>query len=184
MPLREIWNRSLCFPERKRTRVRRHDREQGSSTMFAITMSVCALCSARSTVAIRSSIRVPVNFICNVSSFLLRTRPCFVFSWPLRENSTTEFLSKIFTRHALRSPHREPGSFSGLTQTLAGKSPAYADKCPRYIFRPRASSRCATADCDQSLLRWPSPASSSAAGTSPASRLRAVASLTILSSSE
>src|SRR5277367_5298200 len=37
------------------------------------------------------------------------------------------------------------------------------------LFPPPASSRCATADCDQSLLRWPSAAFSSAAGTSPAS---------------
>src|SRR5208282_602102 len=33
------------------------------------------------------------------------------FSWPLRENSTTEFLTKIFTRHALLSPHRGARQF-------------------------------------------------------------------------
>ena len=42
-------------------------------------------------------------------------------------------LSQIFTRHALPSPHREPGSFSGATQTLL---PADAGAT---LFRRRAS---------------------------------------------
>src|SRR5271169_484209 len=84
-------------------------------------------------------------------------------------------LSEIFTRRALLSPHREPGSFSEATQTCVARAPSPA--C-RHQLRakpfspPPASSRCATADYDLSLLRSPSPASWSAAGTSPASHPR------------
>jgi hypothetical protein len=85
--------------------------------------SSCAPCSARSTVATRSSIRVPVNVISEDPFFLLHLRPSFYFSWPLWENSTTECLAKasgkIFTRHAVPSPHRAPSRFSGQTQTLS-----------------------------------------------------------------
>src|SRR5271157_5526530 len=79
--------------------------------------------------------------------FLFQTRPYFVL---LGRSGKTPPQScglslrdlgrpaKIFTRHAIRSPHREPGSFSGQTQTLLPASrrryllPA---RCRRYFPR-------------------------------------------------
>ena len=53
------------------------DTNQGS--ISAITLSSAGvLCWTRSTVAIRSSIRVPVNIFC-ISRLSFRTRPCFIF---------------------------------------------------------------------------------------------------------
>src|SRR5271157_4301498 len=78
-------------------RLTRDDSTSKDST--AQTLLACALCSACSTLAIRSSIMVPVNFISNVPVFLPGRGLGFIFSWPLRENSTTEFLAKSLTRH-------------------------------------------------------------------------------------
>src|SRR5216684_5024560 len=75
-----------------------------------------ALCSARSTDAIKLSIRVPVNVIFSVPIFSSRTRPCSVFLGRSAKTPPQSFF-KIFTRHALPSPHRAPGSFSGANQT-------------------------------------------------------------------
>src|SRR5258706_228284 len=41
---------------------------------------------------------------------------------------------RIFTRHALQSPHRESGSFSGQTQTFFAAVGGRGQECPRYIF--------------------------------------------------
>ena len=167
MPLQEIWNRNLCFPERKRTRFRppwfdREVRRHGFATNAA---SDCALCSARSTVAIRSSIRVPVNFISNIPAFLLRTRPCSVFflAAPGKLHHRVCFQNLYPARLTITAP--------GARQFLRTNSNLPANAGAK-LFRRRASWRCATADCDQSLLRSPSPASWSAAGTSPASHPR------------
>src|SRR6266849_3188118 len=80
-----------------------------------------ALCSARSTDAIKLSIRVPVNVIFSVPIFSSRTRPCSVFLGRSAKTPPQSFF-KIFTRHALLSPHREPGSFSGANQTCANQT--------------------------------------------------------------
>src|SRR5580700_6465428 len=93
--------------------------------------------------------------------FLLRTRPCFVSSWPLRENSTTEFLPKSL-----------PGTLYNHRTGSPAVSPDELKLCLLKFFRRRASSRCATADSDQSLLRWGSLAFWSATRTSAASRPR------------
>src|ERR1700675_3750889 len=106
------------------------------------------LCSARSTVAIRFSIRLPVNVISNVP-FFFPDPALFCFSWPLRENSTTEFLQSLY-------PARLTITAPGARQFLRGKLNSYELK----LFRRPASWRCATADCDQSRLLMPSPASS------------------------
>ena len=116
MPLQEIWNRSL----RLRTTM--------GSTAEASTArarSARALFSTRSTVAIRSSIRVPVNVISNVPVFF--PGPGLVLFFLGRSEKTPPQscglfirngrLPKLFTRHALPSPHRGPGSFSGLNFT-------------------------------------------------------------------
>src|SRR5208282_4680967 len=49
-----------------------------------------------------------------VPIFLLRTRPCSVFSWPLRENSTTEFFQNLY-------PARLTITAPGARQFLQGK---------------------------------------------------------------
>src|SRR4029077_6795313 len=55
-----------------------------------------------------------------LSYFSSRTQPCSVFSWPLRENSTTEFLSKSLPgtpyHHRTGSPAVSPGQ-TKLRQT-------------------------------------------------------------------
>ena len=67
----------------------------------------------------------------------------FYFSWPLRENSTTELrllvpiyfrttaLPKPCTRHALLSPHREPGSFSGIN-SISFRTASPSPRCRCY----------------------------------------------------
>jgi hypothetical protein len=82
--------------------------------MFCVNIgsSEDALRSARSTVAIKLSIRVPVNVISNIPVFL--PGPGLVLFLLGRSGKTPpQSFFKIFTRHALPSPHREPGSFSG-----------------------------------------------------------------------
>ena len=61
-----------------------------------------ALCSTRSTVAIRSSIKGAAEFHF-LFQFFFPVTALFCFSWPLRENSTTEFLSNS-CRSKLRRP--------------------------------------------------------------------------------
>src|ERR1700686_2374741 len=99
-----------------------------------------ALRSARSTVAIRFSIRLPVNVISNVP-FFFPDPALFCFSWPLRENSTTEFLQSLY-------PARLTITAPGARQFLRGKlNSSKLDSYELKLFRRRASLRCATADC-------------------------------------
>jgi hypothetical protein len=72
-----------------------------------------ALRSARSTVAIRFSIRLPVNVISNILIFF-PDAALFCFAWPLRENSTTEFLQNLY-------PARLTITAPGARQFLRGK---------------------------------------------------------------
>ena len=62
------------------------------------------------------------------SIFSFRTRPCFVFSWPLRENSTTEFFAKSLPGtsyyHRTGSPAVSPGANPNSLR----------QECPRYTF--------------------------------------------------
>ena len=63
----------------------------------------------------------------------------FYFSWPLRENSTTELRlpvpnnrpTKFFPRHALLSPHRDPGSFSGIN-SISFRTASPSPRCRCY----------------------------------------------------
>src|ERR1700675_3717096 len=109
------------------------------------------LCSARSTVAIKLSIRLPVNVISTVP-FFFPDPALFCFSWPLRENSTTEFLQNLY-------PARLTITAPGARQFLRGKLNLRKPNSHELkLFQRRASWRCATADCDQSRLQMPSPA--------------------------
>src|SRR6266849_8647809 len=125
----------------------------------------CALASARSTVAIRSSTRVPVNVISNVPVFL-PGHGLVLFLLGRSGKTPPQILQNLY-------PARLTITAPGARRFLRGKpnlGPANSDQLK--LFRRRASWRCATADCDLSHLRRPSPASWSAAGTSPASRPR------------
>src|SRR6202140_5871433 len=124
-----------------------------SSAKFCanIGSSEDALCSARSTVAIKLSIRLPVNVITSVP-FFFPDAALFCFSWPLRENSTTEFPQNLY-------PARLTITAPGARQFLRGKLNLH--KLNSYelkLFQRRASLRCATADCGQSRLLMPPPA--------------------------
>src|SRR5260370_25569901 len=90
-----------------------------------------------------------------ISQFFFPAAALFCFSWPLRENSTTEFLQDLY-------PARLTIPAPGARQFLRGK--LNLRKLNSYelkVFRRRASLRCATADCDQSRLLLPPPAFSS-----------------------
>src|SRR5579862_2465037 len=70
---------------------------------------VCARRSARSTVAINSSIRVPLNFICSSQLFFADTALfCFFLAAPRKLHHS---FSKVFTRRAVLSPHRGARQF-------------------------------------------------------------------------
>src|SRR5580658_169992 len=124
--------------------------KQGSTAgdLAAKAPSGCALCSARSTVAIRFSIRVPVNVI-SIFPFFFSERGLVFFLLGCSGKTPPQIFFKIFTRHALPSPHREPGSFSEATQTELTKFERLK------LFLPPASWRCAIADSVQSRLQMP-----------------------------
>jgi hypothetical protein len=61
----------------------------------AQALSACALCSARSTVAIRSSIIVPVNFISNVPVFLPGRGLSFIFLGRSGKTPPQSFLQNL-----------------------------------------------------------------------------------------
>jgi len=90
------------------------------------------------------------------SSFSSRTRPCFDF-----------LLAAPGKLH-----HRMTTVPQVRAHPLGATLGEAATPIQLKLFQRRASSRCATADCDLSLLHWRSAAFSSAAGTSPASRHR------------
>src|SRR6266446_684211 len=111
-----------------------------------------ALRSARSTVAIRFSTRLPVNVIFNVPIFSSRTRPCSVFLGRSGKTPPQSFFKNLY-------PARLTISAPGTRQFLQGK--LNLDELNPYelkLFRRPASLRSATADCDQSRLLMPSPA--------------------------
>src|SRR5260370_2008025 len=87
-----------------------------------------------------------------ISQFFFPAAALFCFSWPLRENSTTEFLQDLY-------PARLTITAPGARQFLRGK--LNLRKLNSYelkVFRRRASLRCATADSAQSRLLMPPPA--------------------------
>ena len=157
MPLqilaRQGWNRSPRFPAPIRSRVRSPSAQCS-----------CDLASARSTVAIRSSIRVPVNIISEYSD-LISGRGLILFL--LGRSGITPPQSLLF--HTVY-PARFTIPAPGARQFLRTNSNSFA--CATTVPL-RASLRCANAGCDLSLLRWPLPAFLSAAGIRPALRLRA-----------
>ena len=69
------------------------------------------------------------KLILNVPVSLLRTRPCFVFSWPLRENSTTELRPLLAGLAAL------PKSLPGTPYHHRTGSPAVSPDKPKLDFR-------------------------------------------------
>ena len=112
-----------------------------------------ALCSARSTDAIRLSIRVPVNIIFNVPVFLPgRGLVLFFLAAPRKLHHRVS--SNLY-------PARLTSTAPGARQFLRGK--LNSGKLNSYelkLFQRPASSRFATAECDQSRPLMPSPASS------------------------
>jgi hypothetical protein len=72
------------------------------------------LCSARSTVAIKLSISVPVNVIFNIPIFSSRTRPCSVFLGRSRKTPPQSFFQNLY-------PARLTITAPGARQFLRGK---------------------------------------------------------------
>src|SRR5258708_2611609 len=98
-----------------------------------------ALCSARSTVAIRLSIRVPVNFIFNVPIFLAGTRPCSLLLGRSRKTPPQSVFKNLY-------PARLTITAPGARQFLRGKlNLDELNSRELKLFRRPASSRCATA---------------------------------------
>src|SRR5579863_259445 len=135
------------------------------------TAICCTLCSARSTVAIKSLINVPV-YISATSNFLdsyhgtrygsfQLSAVSYQFSFPPSGSSSAWVLltnPEGPARHY--SCAGNSGRFSGAKLfymgTAAPGCPASAARVPK-PFPPPLTSRSSTADCDRSLLQLPSP---------------------------
>ncbi len=179
MPLQEIWNRILRFSERKRTMFRR---------AMVRRAWVRGKSDDQGPVRLRSLFRAldrchqifnkgagKCHFEC--SSFFFSGRGLVLFFLG-RSGKTPPQSCGLLVQDAGRDfPYLYPARLTitapGARQFLRTNSNLGQ---PNFVslkfFRRRASWRCATAGCDRSLLRWPSPASWSAAGTSPASHRR------------
>src|SRR6266849_10738548 len=105
-----------------------------------------ALRSARSTVAIRFSIRLPVNVIFSVPIFFFPDAALFCFLGRSGKTPPQSFCKKRFFKNLY--PARLTITAPGARQFLRGKlNLCKLNSHELKLFRRRASLRCATADC-------------------------------------